>query len=231
MRSTIKTLMTAIAAVAAMSAMSQASTVSPAEVLPTSLELGVTQGPQARLFAEQTGVTVEDADVIVDYLALDLTIGLINNGVTDFESGFDLGAGTYDSFLIHFDPIGAGSTTGSFTFAGDIVAIILSNGTGNTDQDSPRGLLNVSNDVFGVATTTYETHVGRRAEGTPSGNTGDTFTLISATEISFDLTTNSTHIDNIRVITKVAPVPLPGGGLLLVAGLGALALQRRRRAA
>ncbi len=64
MRSTIKTLMTAIAAVAAMSAMSQASTVSPAEVLPTSLELGVTQGPQARLFAEQTGVTVEDAELL-----------------------------------------------------------------------------------------------------------------------------------------------------------------------
>ncbi|MEP1354766.1 MAG: VPLPA-CTERM sorting domain-containing protein [Tateyamaria sp.] len=231
MRSTIKTLMTAIAAVAAMSAMSQASTVSPAEVLPASLERGVTQGPQARLFAEQTSATVEDADVIVDYLATNLTIGVINNGVTDFESGFDLGAGTYDSFLIHFDPIGAGSATGSFTFAGDIVAIILSNGTGNTDQESPRGLLNVSNDVFGVATTTYETHVGRRAEGTPSGNTGDTFTLISATEISFDLTTNSTHIDNIRVITKVAPVPLPAGGLLLVAGLGALAHQRRRRTA
>lgn len=231
MRSTIKTLMTAIAAVAAMTAMSQAATVSSADVLPASLERGVTQGPQARLFAEQTGVTVAEGDVIVDYLASDLAFGDVNNGVTDFQSGFDLGSGTYDSFLIHFDPIGAGSTTGSFTFAGDIVAIILSNGTGNTDQTSPRGLLNVSNDVFGVATTTYDSHVGRRAEGTPSGNTGDTFVLVSAKELSFDLTTNQQHIDNIRVITQLAPVPLPAGGLLLIAGIGALALQRRRRAA
>jgi len=229
MRSNIKTLISAIATVMAFSGMAQAATVSAAEVLPTSLVRGEVQGPNARLFAEQTGVTVTDGQVTVDYLAADLTLGDVYNGVTNFVSGSPLGAGTYDSFLIHFDPVGAASTTGSFSFAGDIVAIILSNGSGNTDQTSPNGLLNVSNGVFGVGTTTYESHVGRRAEGAPLVNTSDTFSLISATEISFDLTTNAEHIDNIRVITQVAPVPLPAGGLLLIAGLGALALQRRRK--
>ncbi|MEO9572546.1 MAG: VPLPA-CTERM sorting domain-containing protein [Tateyamaria sp.] len=231
MRSNIKTLIAAFAAVIATTSMTQAGTVSPTETLPANLRLGVTQGSDARLFAEQSNVTVGQGDVEVDYLASSLVFGDVNFGVTDFVtgSGIELGAGTYDSFLIHFDPFNANSTSGSFTFAHSIVAIILSNGSGNTDRFSPLGLLNVSDRTFGGDSTTYESHLGRRAEGKASGRTGDTFVLESANEISFTLTTNKTHIDNIRVITQVAPVPLPAGGLLLIAGLGALAVQRRRK--
>lgn len=200
----------------------QALTVSPAGVLPADLSSGSVEAADAVLFTEQTGVTVADGDVTVDYVAGDnLSVGGSGTGVTNFASGLSLGAGTYDSFLIHFDPDGRSSTAGTFGFANEIVAIILSNGTGNTNTNPLDGLLNVSDAIFGA--TTYDTHFGRRTED------NDTFSLVDTNTISFVLTTNARHVDNIRVITAVSEVPIPAAGWMLLAGVGGLFAARRRK--
>lgn len=197
-----------------------AATVSPTETLPADLRLGTVESASARLYAENTSVAVASQSVVVDFLASGLTPGTVNNGRSNPGAGMYLGAGVYDSFLIHFDPDGGGTTSGAFTFASNIVAIILSNG--NSAANQANGRLNLSDAYFGGSGTTYEDHYGRRTES------NDTFTLVSANQISFNLTTNATHIDNIRVLTEVAPVPLPAGALLLLTGFGGLALMRRR---
>lgn len=218
-------LCAAALAVLALTGAAQAATFSVPEALPSSLVRGATQSNDARLFSEQTGVTVTDGQVTVDFLAADLDLGVETAGVTNFVSGDPLGAGTYDSFLIHFDPFTRDSTTGTFTFVNDIVAIILSNGRGNRARNPANGLLNLSNAVFGVATTTYDSHVGRRTES------HDSFTLLASNELSVDFWTNATHIDNLRVITQAAPVPLPAGIVLILTAMGGLALFRKRASA
>ena len=208
----------------------QALSVSAAEALPADLTRNAYEGAGASLFKEKSGVTVADGSVTVDYLAADLTLGTTYTGVTNFSSGSALGAGTYDSFLIHFDPDiarGNASTSGTFTFAGDVVALILSNGRGNKSKTSPNGLLNVSDATFGD--TTYDTHVGRRAEGNTAN--GDKLAMLSANTIQYSFTANSNHVDNIRVITEVAPVPLPAGAALMLTAIGGLVAFRRKKTA
>lgn len=180
-----------------------------------------TQGATAQLFNEATNAVVNDF-VNVDFVVGDnLSVGTLTNGIDEQGSPVQLGAGTYKSFLIHFDPDidqGAASTSGSFDFIGKIVAIVLSNkGSGQ--------LLNSTDSVFGTASYSYEQHIGRRAES------NDTFTLDDINTLSFSLTANSSHIDNIRVITEVAPVPVPASMSLLLAGVGGFAALRRRKKA
>ena len=195
------------------------------------LSEGATQGPEAVLFAEQSGVSVGDGDVTVDYLVdVNLGIGQSVTGVTNFSAGLELAAGVYDSFLIHFDPAGVpGATTQTFSFVGEIVAIILSNGAGRgnvADGVTPQ-LLNDSDAVFGSASV-FETTLSRRSENTRGG--GDAFTLVDANTLTASFRTNGNFVDNARVITSVAPVPVPASLPLLLAGLGGLALMRRRKA-
>lgn len=174
------------------------------------------QSASATLYAEQTNVAPRDGAVTVDYLVgTNLNVGDDFSGIDKQNGGQSLGAGMYDSFLIHFNPNGEGSTAGSFTFAGDIVAIIVSNFGAST-------LLNDSDGIFGdLDTYTYDTHKGRRTEN------HDDLTLVDAKTLSFTLSTGASHIDNIRVITAV--VPLPASFPLLLAGLGGFAALRRRQ--
>ena len=212
-------LLASVCALAAFTSVSHASTIK--YDIPNNLARNVVQNNSAVLFAEQSGVSVGDGQVTVDYLASNLTFGTANRGVNTFTSGFDLGAGTYDSFLIHFDPAirsGSARTFDTFSFEDDIIAVILSNsGPGGASR-----LLNDSDDVFGAPNTDYENNNARRAER------NDTFTLIDPITISVNLSANDKHIDNIRVITAPAVVPVPAAGLLLLTALGGFAIFRRR---
>lgn len=174
------------------------------------------QSASATLYSERTGVMPRDGAVTVDYLVgTNLNVGDSFDGIDTQNGGQSLGAGSYDSFLIHFNPNGRGSTNSSFTFAGDIVAIILSNSGTST-------LLNDSDGIFGdLDAFTYDTHRGRRTER------HDDLTLVDAKTLSFTLSTNANHIDNIRVIT--AAVPLPASLPLFLVGLGGFAALRRRQ--
>ncbi len=202
------------AAVMAATTSAQAATL--ASVDGADLSRNTTQGAAVQGYTEQSGVTVGAGDVTVDFLVgTNINVGDRSGGVSTFSSGPSLGAGTYNSYLLHYDPKGAASTDATFDFGETIVAIILSN-------SGSQRLLNLSDAVFGGVGTTYDSHIGRRTESS------DGFELVSATSLYVDLTTNANHVDNIRVLTQVAAVPLPASLPLLLAGFGGMALMRRR---
>lgn len=180
------------------------------------LTRNTTQSAAVQVFSEQTGVTVGSNAVTLDYLVGgNLNVSDTATGVSNFTSGQSLTAGTYDSFLVHFDPVGAGSAVNiAIDFESTIVGIIVSN-AGSSQ------LLNLSDAIFGTAAA-YENHIGRRAEDS------DTFSLTNASTLTFNLSTNANHIDNIRVLTQVTAVPLPASLPLLLAGFGGFAALRRR---
>lgn len=222
-----------IAAIAAALSFSTAASALTAPPPPPSLEKGVVQNDAAQLYREKTA-TVADNEVLVDYLVPDDVVlggGLVNTGFTSKNSNPKwLPAGTYDSWLVHFDPQDPPlneSDTGSFTFDTPILAIILSNG-GITSQPLSDRLLVASDGIFGAAGTTYEFDASRRGEKTDLfGISNDQLTL------SYFLHTTTPFIDNIRVLTAsplISAIPLPAGGWLLLTGLGALALRRKKAA-
>ena len=205
------------AALIAGASTTQAATFTPADGL--DLTRNSTQDANVVAYSEQSDVTVAGGAITVDFLVgANLNVGDSSGGVSTFTSGQALGAGTYNSYLVHFDPDGGGSADATFDFGETIVGLILSNAASNGGPQ----LLNLSDATFGAAGTTYDTHVGRRTEST------DGFELLSATSLYVDLTTNSNHVDNIRVLT-VAAVPVPASLPLLLAGFGGLAMLRRRR--
>jgi len=210
----------ALAAVLGLSAVNaQAATVG------VDLSQGGFESATAIIHAEGTEVAVGAGDVTVDYaVGTNLSVGDTVSGVSQFSSGVDLAAGLYNSFLIHFDPLAAsGSDIRTFDFDTNIVAIIVSNGAGqgNTADGTTDQLLNMSDLVFGVGDT-YEQTISRRSEN------NDSFTLGAANSLTVDLRTSGNFIDNVRVITEVAAVPVPASLPLLLAGFGGLAALRKR---
>lgn len=196
-----------------------------AQAATVDLTQGTTEAATAQLIAEQSGVTVDDTTV--DYVVgTNINVGDTVGGVNQFSSGVTLEAGTYDSYVIHFDPLTkSGSTTETFSFGGEIVALVVSNGAGrgnNADGITPQ-LLNDTDSVFGMTSSVYETSISRRSESS------DTFTLVDAFTLTANFATNGHYIDNIRVITEVSPVPVPATLPLLLAGFGGLAALRRRK--
>ncbi|MGF1460322.1 MAG: hypothetical protein ACFBSG_15015 [Leptolyngbyaceae cyanobacterium] len=159
-------------------------------------------------FDELQGVSTT-APVAVDYLIDACDVGQQFTGVNNPPSGspLELELGVYDSHLLHFDPIGGGSvSTGTFTFDGDIVAIIAN-----------QEFLNRSDAVL-VNAATYEKSLGRRTED------DDLFTVTTSRSITVDFfKVSSPYIDNLRVITKAKPVSEPAA-LFGLGALGAIAV-------
>ena len=180
----------------------------------------------AIVVSEGEDVAVAAGDLAVDYLVGgNLIAGQTVSGVSTYVSGTDLPTGSYDSFLVHFDPDVNSETTQTVSFTGDIIALIVSNGSPN-DPSAP-SLLNLSDAIFG-GNNTYETVLSRRSEDT------DMFTLVDANTLTFSFITHRNYVDNIRVITTTtpAPVPVPASLPLLLTALGSgVALRRLRRKA
>ena len=172
-----------------------------------------------QVYAEATEVIVGAGEVFVDYLVgQNLNVGDAFYGVNTASGGPFLTAGTYNSYLIHFDPFVAGSASDTVNLNETIVGIIVSNQTaGGT------GFLNSSNGTFGTAAA-YDGHRGRRSE------THDNLILLDATTLFVELSTSDYHIDNIRVLTVPSPIPLPASLWLLLTALGGLLWCRRKRA-
>jgi len=201
---------------------------------------GSTESNTAILVEGATSVTIDASKptVLVDFLVGDnLAAGDTFTGINAFTSGIALTNGTYDGFLVHFDPIGDSgrtSTSGSFEFSNDIIGVILSNGASAASgaDDNVTGtaqLLNASDALFGAAGDTFENGVGRRSEG--SGSRADTFELSAdGRTLFFNFTSGGEFIDNVRVITEAAPaVPVPAALPLMLVGMGGFAAMRRKQ--
>ena len=211
----LKTLALASFVAAGVGTAAQAVTFDNGLIVGNSLEQGVTESNNVLLIREVVQRTTTET-VRVDYLlGSNLEVGVGVRGVNQASSAQDLDAGTYNSYLLHFDPFRGSSVEQSFTLADNerIVALIVSN------RQLGR-LLNQSDDVFGLAGVTYEDNTARRAEN------NERITLTSANSILFGARANSRNIDNVRIITQV--VPLPAGAALLLTGvLGFGALRRK----
>ena len=201
--------------------LAQAATISPASGL--DLRNNAINSNSVQVYSEKSGVEIGSDMVTVDYLVgTNLQAGVSTKGVDTFTTGLSLGAGTYDSFLVHFDPIVTGGDENRvIDFGADIVGLIVSN---YSDNDGPR-LLNLSDSIFGTAAQ-YENGSARRTER------HDRFTLTNATTLTVSLFADKNLTDNIRVLvaSDVAPVPIPATLPLLLVGFGGFALLRRKRA-
>lgn len=198
-----------------------------AQAMTVDLSQGMTETADPIVLAEQKNLVVKSGEVDVDFLVgTNVNVGDTFGGVNNYVGAIGLEAGVYDSFLIHFDPEGtpkkpvSGSAT--FDFVGKIVALIVSNGSGISKAAQ---LLNESDALFGLPSWTYESNLGRRTE------TNDMMTLVDANTLAVEFETRNQYIDNIRVITQAAAVPLPASLPLLLAGFGGLAAMRRKRRA
>jgi PEP-CTERM motif len=162
-------------------------------------------------------------------LAVDITTpGAYTNSTLLSPGVLPFGA-LVNVYYLHFDPVGIPTTplnlVGSVTFAERILGIEVLAGS------------LISSHVIGAPGTVYsatDTKQGLDFANTlPAGFTayGDTITLGTWTlgggqRIDFSLWAQD-GVDDIRIITAV---PEPATGLLLLPGLAALALFRRRRA-
>lgn len=205
----------AAAALIASALSAQAATITSSAGL--DLRPDATESNDVKVFSENGDVAVGAGQVTVDFLVgTNLNVGETKDGLNNFAGGALLAAGSYDSYLLHFDPLPSGSTASiSVDFGVNIIGLILSNSGTQT-------LLNRTDATFGNAAF-FDQDGSRRAEN------NDEFTLTSATSISFDFLAGAGYTDNVRILTEVAPVPLPATLPLLLAGFGGLGLARRRR--
>ncbi len=133
-----------------------------------------------------------------------------------------LGAGSYSSHLLHYDPVGDAGVGGvaTFTFDGDVVGIIA-NTTYLVESDAS----------VGVPTTTYETSEQRRYESFNGTGDPDLFTIVSSNSVSIDYAYVAFgYLDDLRVITAHGTdCAVPEPSTYAMAGLGLLGLLAYRR--
>lgn len=177
------------------------------------LRWGKTESNSLQAFNEQQNLYISENAVKVDYLVgTNLFFGQTFNGVNKSKSGLYLGAGSYNSHLIHFDPLG--TRTGQvkdqrFNFEESIVAIILGG-----------EYLNASDLIFGSATTRYENSFSRKMEKHDFLYLENPYTLLLD-----KVSVGRYWIDDVRVITHNVPEPSSWG----LFGLGLLSLVCARK--
>lgn len=170
---------------------------------PASCAPGALTGFTANAWDEQSGVGSSA-----------LFVNMTNNPGTNLTAIPGVIAGTFDSHFIHFEGIpGVINAQGTVTFSAPIVAVIFRNTT-----------LDATDALLGAGGTFYPTGYPFRGL---SSNPPSSFS-INANTLTFNLNSlaPTMEIDQIRVLTHHVPSP----GAATLAGLGALAAFRRRRA-
>lgn len=183
----------------------------------TDLSHGVSENNDIQGFEEDINITLGTA-ISVDYDISDASNSLsgFTTNIGNGGGSGSLAAGTYNSYLLHFDPVGSGDIIeASFTFSDNIVAVVAS-----------IDFLQATDSVFNSITTDFNSGdnvVGRRSEAT------DLFSFIGNTITLRMFSTNNSNVDHLRVITSnesTQAVNSPVSISLLLLGLAGLAARR-----
>lgn len=144
----------------------------------------------------------------------------ISGGVNDHLSANTMGSGTRNDFEFSISGItGPGALINEFVTSVGGTVLSRSGGTGTV-------AFNVTLDDMSTITLTDTISDSKAGDDTFFGVTAPTGRYI--TSVEFDLTDNGffTAIDDLAFVTSV--IPEPSSALLLIGGLGTLALVRRR---
>lgn len=183
----------------------------------TDLSQGASENSDIQGFEENINVTLGTA-ISVDYDISDASNSLsgFSTNVGNGGGSGSLVAGTYNSYLLHFDPVGAGDIIeASFTFSDNIVAVVAS-----------IDFLQATDSAFNSITTDYNSGDnvnGRRSE------VDDLFSFIGNTITLRLFSTNSANVDHLRVITSnesTQVVNSPVAMSLFLLGLAGLSARR-----